>query len=139
MAQSKIKQKLNTLFSRIYTWQSIACKTLHTYTGLYVTVPAHSVAVISVRAAYNNSKPITVSINSDNSNANNQLASGGYDGVTAACTYCFATTDQELTRYIWATYASAANNNFEVTGAIFQIGGGNKRVTTPGKTLRCAA
>ena len=86
------------------------------YTGIWYTIPAHSIIVANARAFFSNSRPLDVAINTSSSDFNQQYATGSVgNGVMASAVYVDYATEAK-TLYVWAKYLSVASNFITLTG-----------------------
>lgn len=99
-------------------YETFAAKTTMTYTGISVTIPAGKFFTFSVNPVFANSLPLESAIASGNSSlATFTTCANSIPDKTTYCTYSgYNTTSSNLVLYIWAKYASAANNIIEVKG-----------------------
>lgn len=92
------------------------------YTGKSVTIPANSAYSIVVRLGYINTRPDTITLNTSDTNANSQVATGGYFGVSCSTSVCGVNVyNSPMTIYIWAKYAADGVNAITVTGFYIPI------------------
>lgn len=116
---------INALYGKglatVYDKVNFTSTTEFFYTGLSVTIPKNTFAILTFGAGYASSKPSGVIISkSDNSYALSSIVAQTNIYPTYL-NYIHFPTNTETTYYVWAKYDSAAQNFAMVSGGLFKI------------------